>query len=250
MERITKIGFFHFGSGYGAPMKALRCALAEKAQEDLKGALIVLPEGFNIGKCYHDTKADIDPEPDVIAALKAEALKYEIAFVGALILDSQRKKRNSAYLIDADDASPMCHKMVPDGMGDYDPCRDRCDEHNPKLYGGTLLGCLICADSDPPRPVPWREPSVERDRLNAVIKKMPLGTTIPTILCIPAHPHTLSGSGAPGAWPGYTVIFASSCDGADRGSSIGHLGETLADAEGPENVIKIVDLPVRGVPSG
>ena len=46
MEKITKVGFFHFGSGHGAPMKALRCALREKAAKDLHGALIVLPEGF------------------------------------------------------------------------------------------------------------------------------------------------------------------------------------------------------------
>src|SRR5712692_8213275 len=117
MEKTTKVGFFHFGSGHGAPMKALRCALREKAAKDLHGALIVLPEGFNIGKCYHDTESDVNPEPDVIAALKAEALKYEIAFVAALILDLQQKKRNSAYLIDADGELPICHKMVPDGLG-------------------------------------------------------------------------------------------------------------------------------------
>jgi hypothetical protein len=248
MERATRIGFFHFGSGHGKPMKALRCALGTKALEDLKGALIVLPEGFNIGKCYHDTEADTNPEPDVIAALKAEAVKYGIAFVAALILDSHGKKRSSAYLIDANDESTMCHKMVRDGMGNYDPCRNCCDEHNPKPYGGALLGCLICADSDPPRPLSWRDPSAERVRLNGVINKMPPKTTTLTIFCVPAHPHTLSGSGAPGAWRNYTVIFASSCDGTDCGSSIGHLGETLAVAEGPANVIRIVDLPVPTSP--
>jgi predicted amidohydrolase len=247
MDRIAKIGFFHFGNGHGAPMRALRCELRKKAPEDLKNALVVLPEGFNIGKCYHDSKAEVNPEPNVTRALKSEALKYEIMFVAALILESQQKKRSSAYLINADGESPLCHKMVPDGMGDYDPCRDCCDENNPRAYGGALVGCLICADSDPPRPLSWREPNEERARLSAVINKMRSRTTTPTILCIPAHPHTLSGGGAPSAWPNYTVIFASSCDRAGHGSSIGHLGQTLAEAEGPANVITIVNLPV---PSG
>jgi len=249
MDKIAKIGFFHFGSGHGAPMRALRCALGKKAREDLKGALILLPEGFNTGKCYHDTKANVNPEPNVTEALKAEALKYEIAFVAALILESQQKKRNSAYLIDADGGSLLFHKMVPDGMGDYDPCTDCCDKHNPRAYGGALVGCLICADSDPPRPRSWGDANnVERDRLSAVINNMPPGATAPTILCIPAHPHTLSGGGAPSAWPKYTVIFASSCDSVGHGSSIGHLGRTLADAEGPANVITIVSLPLPAGP--
>jgi hypothetical protein len=36
MEKITKIGFFHFGRDYGTPIRALRCALEAKGKAAVK----------------------------------------------------------------------------------------------------------------------------------------------------------------------------------------------------------------------
>ena len=165
MEKITKVSFFHFGTGYAKPLEALESSLRAKGRDELSGALILLPEGFNIGKCYHDQAAPEQPEADVISRLKLKAGEYDIAFVATLILEFEGIRRNCACLIDAEDDRLLCMKMVPDGMGDYKECTSACDENNPILYGDAVLGCLICADINPSQRKSYKEVRPDRDRL-------------------------------------------------------------------------------------
>jgi predicted amidohydrolase len=242
MEKITNIGFFHFGREYGNPIEALRCALEARGKAAVKGALIVLPEGFNVGECYHDSTDQRRPEECVIDRLKYLTLEYGVAFVAALVLDLGGKKRNSAYLIDQNEYWLICHKMLQDDFGVYEGWNEGGVEGNPQSFGGIMIGCLICADSDPPQRRSWTEQRPDIERKIAVAFACRADGNISKVLCIPSHSHLMSGKEAPRAWPDHTIVYASSCDKAIRGSSIGHLGRTLAEAEGPTNVVEVVGL--------
>ena len=57
--------YFHFGLDHSDPFGSLKTALIEKAgKQDVAGALIVLPEAFNIRKKYWDRSSPCVIRPD------------------------------------------------------------------------------------------------------------------------------------------------------------------------------------------
>jgi predicted amidohydrolase len=244
MELTVKVGYFHFGKDHGTPMEALRCELNKQAKEKLADTLLVLPEAFNIGKCYCDSSVPDNSQAGILDLLKAEAQARSITFVAGLILESNGVTRNSAYFIGGADSFPMCHKMVPDGIGRYAVCAENCDVHNPLPHRGGLVGCLICADSDPPQNRSYLEVRPDLRRWERIVGLMRAEQSKPVIFCVPAHPHTLKGAGAPSAWPEFLVVFASSCMKPDYGSSIGDHGHLVVEADGPINVVDIAGIKV------
>ena len=49
---FSNVGFFRFVAGYETPVPSLETALEKHGR--VGGSLIVLPEGFNIGKYYRN----------------------------------------------------------------------------------------------------------------------------------------------------------------------------------------------------
>src|ERR1700685_3197425 len=81
MDLITRIGFFHYGKHHSTPLDAFRVELEKLSKDAIKGALVVLPEGFNLGRCYHDATIEPTPEPDIIEKLHCLTHDYEFAIV-------------------------------------------------------------------------------------------------------------------------------------------------------------------------
>src|SRR5579863_1032205 len=107
---LHKVGFFHFGSGYGNPKEALESALQEAQDEDKRlpstldpsDSLIILPEAFNIGRAY---RAEGQPNFDrsILERLRGVAAEFRVAFVAGLIVSEgggPTPPNSAAYLID------------------------------------------------------------------------------------------------------------------------------------------------------
>ena len=243
VEKITKIGFFHFGKDYDKPMETLRRALNKWPRQTVSGALLVLPEGFNICRLYSDTNGTCTPVADVVSLLKVLTKEYDISILACLILEISGKKRNCSVLIDGDDEFPICEKMVDDGSQNYVPSTEDYDRANPKPYKDVLIGCLICADSEPPKPINYADPRPDIERCQSFRKAMKATEYAPEIVCIPSHPTTNSTQALPICWQDYNaIVYASSSSGIDRGSCIGFNGKELLNMQGEVSGIRFADL--------
>jgi len=154
---IENLGFFRFVENLAAPIQELTTAIdreivSKKAADpdwDIKRSLIVLPEAFNLGRPYERS----DASPSVEAKAMLHALRFDIAqhhsvalIVG--LLEEKPGRRNSAYWIDAEGETLMCHKVDEDETGLYRPCRDiNPDRLNPILCHNAQVGALICLDA-------------------------------------------------------------------------------------------------------
>src|SRR5579862_2997397 len=122
----SKLGFFRFVANYGDPLWSLHSALGSIGGSELCGSLIVLPEGFNIGKSYRGTGI-CNHETAILADLQETARRCNVAFVVGLIIkegNSPEPPYSSAYLVDGFRANLICHKGTPDGSGTaYTPCQ-------------------------------------------------------------------------------------------------------------------------------
>lgn len=107
---IVKVGFFHFGHYHDSPIPELEEALLQKRQE-VRDSLIVLPEGFNIGKPYK-SRGKCDTDAGVISSLHTLARVFQVAFVAGLIVDegdAAIPPYNSGYVINSYYREPICH---------------------------------------------------------------------------------------------------------------------------------------------
>lgn len=149
MDPITKIGFYN-PAGPAEPMATLAATLEERRKE-LSGSLLVLPEAFNIGTCY-SPQASIQDDPLVLCKLQGLCSDFDICVVAGLIIRGPIDRGlahpyNSSYLIDGSGGSLLCHKMLKDNQGPYEPCSDGCDGHNATAYRNIALCSLICMDA-------------------------------------------------------------------------------------------------------
>jgi predicted amidohydrolase len=184
-EPLARIGFFHFGTGHNLPLASLEFALAEKGRNEVAGSLIVLPEGFNIGKLYTD-RGPCDSDPAIICRLGIISERYNVAFVAGLIVSDTScvaPPYSSAYLIDRTLSVPLCRKQRRDRMHATNyTATYNSDICNPFFYRGLSISALICMDSpDKPR-LEWL------DVLRA--RTPPVAPPRQRVLCIPAHMDT------------------------------------------------------------
>jgi hypothetical protein len=70
-----KLGFFRFVADYDKPLESLEAAI--KTHGDVGGSLIVLPEGFNIGKYYRD-QGECNYSRSVIDRLQEIAGRFDV----------------------------------------------------------------------------------------------------------------------------------------------------------------------------
>lgn len=241
---ITKAGFFHFGSHHDSPIPELKEALSRKRNE-LPDSLIVLPEGFNIGKPYK-CRGKCDTNAGIISNLHTLASVFGVSFVAGLIVDEgsgSTPPYNSAYLINSYYHEPICHKMFGDGWHkggsmneeNYSRCTNGFDLHNPSRYDGVSIAALVCADASPD---PSRAPR-EFLRRETVLSLLAKASTPWKILCIPACVSQHFSRGAMGgvidlSWHQQSmVIVLANSDPHDVGSFItnetGRIVASVAD---------------------
>lgn len=188
---LRRAGFFHFVRSHCNPLGELTKAMSEVSPTtDLAGSLIVLPEGFNLGRAY-DLSSNPKDEPRlhercVLECLRQIAASYEVAFVvGVIEIDT---RRNSAYFVDAGTPRLMCHKIINDQSREYEPCTSDCQGENPITYPeGTCVGALICADAIDNRPTPFEGAKAAYERRCKLEAKL-CGKR--SLVCVPAHMDT------------------------------------------------------------
>ena len=185
---LQKVGFFHFGADHSMPIQALKRALEHA--DDIEGALIVLPEAFNISVPYRG-EGDRNFDPSVLDKVKDLAERFGVAFLAGLIIQEccgSRPPYSGAYLITGKQHTLMCYKAANDGTTDwnYTPRVGTNDFNNPISYEGIRIGALICADANPPK-IPLQ---CMLEHTNSMRKRMDKIVDDCDVLCVPAHMNT------------------------------------------------------------
>ncbi len=181
VRMFTQAGFFHFGCEHNKPIESLRAALC---RADTSGALVVLPEAFNIGKHYRDDDRACDYHPAVLKALLALSVEFKVTFVAGLVVRRcgfpERPPLSAAYLISGPARRTlMCYKRLPDNSRNYTPCEGQnCDAMNPLLCNGHWIGATICRDLDD-----FERSIALQNRFDAVDK----ADNPCRFLCVPGH---------------------------------------------------------------
>jgi len=249
---FTKLGLFRFVKGYDQPVHSLKSALRKCG--DVDGSLIVLPEGFNIGRTYYPKGFNIGGnnlatvvgrrDPCVLRCLQDLAGDYGTTFVAGLIIDPPdapsvpSKPFCSSYLIDG--AHPpvlLCRKMGDDGSGNYTRCEEHYDVKNPYRYGDDVfIASLLCLDLTD-------ETLTIQQRLLRLKSALAVASCPQKILCVPANMG--SQNGAPEiakSWPGAYFILANSLRSQCR--SLIAKGEVtlLEDDWGDDNAVRLCTL--------
>jgi len=118
---FSKIGFFRFVTGYDTPVPSLKSAL-EKCGS-VGSSLIVLPEGFNIGK-YYRNEGRCNYDRKAHEALQSLAANCNVTFVAGMIVEESNGPMppfSSVHLIDASSCTLICRKHGDDGSQNYTP---------------------------------------------------------------------------------------------------------------------------------
>jgi len=151
---ITRIGFFHFVENYAEPVEELSAALKKTELDDIKGALVVLPEAFNLGRFYRDAvpPGRFYPTALILDQLGDLAQQFGVIFVGGVleVLPSGNPSPpyNSAFLVPPrGSAEPtiMSRKAEQGPPGLYTTFDGRCGQ-NPILCGQVHIAALVCND--------------------------------------------------------------------------------------------------------
>jgi hypothetical protein len=214
------VGYFHFGLNHSDPFGSLRTALIEKRRlQRVEGALIVLPEAFNIRKDYWDQESPCVVRPDDLSQTQKVAQDFGVSFVAGLVLAENVGYSSAYFICGGSDPALMCHKTckddlgrddgIPDGMEfNYRTCdADSCDKDNPHTEtfedAKTVIAALICVDAKPPRNRfdPYdtkREPSPQEKRRNRVNQSIEERGGDCQIVCIPACVVNDFSGGQPG----------------------------------------------------
>ena len=228
--RVDKVGFFHFGENHADPFGSLHDALSE-SEEDVADSLIVLPEGFNIGKLYRDPAQSCDFDLSILPQLKALSEKSGVTFVSGLIVDDNsgiNPPYSSAYLIDGSGYKLMCHKALPDFSGNYTTCEAECDIENPIQHHNVSVAAVICRDIEDSQRC--RDLLTARERINHECQ----------IVCIPACIGShFSGHSAP---LDEVVVVLANSDPEGRESFIAAQGVELLGHRGTDNKVFVKAL--------
>jgi predicted amidohydrolase len=219
---FTSIGFFHFGKDHGKPILALDAAISDFKCKGgtLENSLIVLPEGFNLGRHYYGTEP---PKVDlsILDWLAGVSTAFRCAFVAGLIVADTlgvNPPYSSAYLIDGlcQPRQPILtrkkkkdntetSRVFPDHnwVANYTAFLDY--EPRALAHRGLAIAALICLDAQSDM-----EPREDYDlRCDAVAKMLSDCKCQHRLLCIPAN----MSNGFCGGQVGQNIILQESLRG-------------------------------------
>lgn len=253
---FTSVGFFHFGKDYEHPVQALKEAIEEFKTNGgmLKDALIVLPEGFNLGRYYGDDDDTANFDVGILCELAAVSESVGCAFVAGLIIADTpdiHPPYSSGYFIDGDQPIRLLtRKTLGDHTASPSPHRNYCNytplygsfKSDFVVYRGVTIAALICRDA-----MDWRSYYHNDDQFMASFQST---DTAFRVMCIPANTEryfskeaTIGTKVADGlAWVRTVNVFANSHK--NHLSFVSGLdGEIItSDAKGPVNCIRTVAL--------
>lgn len=231
-SRITKIGAFHFGNiDKSDPIRSLTDSLAD-ASGNLEGALIVIPEAFNIREGYWSDHRYVDASIKTI--LKEISRCFKIALVAGLIEEGTLgSASSSAYLIDCELCEFLSRKTRDDGSRNYVPSPEVQD--TAVLHRGVCLSALVCMDAANDFPG-------LSDRHHRLLKQMDALNPAPSVLCVPARMGTYGTKEVGESWSPY-VTFALSNGTSSHPSILWPKdNESVAAIEKDLNAVRTVAL--------
>lgn len=175
---LRKIGFFHFGYHHSTPKAALEQALLEA--EGSEGALIVLPEAFNIAVSYR-SPGERNFDRVILSDLQGLSNRFKTTFVAGLIVmesEGTTPPQSACYLVGRTCSILMGYKVGEDDTEghNYTRCAGQADLRNPIEHEGVKVGALICMDANPPAALAPRV----RPRLQRIVADS-------DVVCVPAH---------------------------------------------------------------
>jgi hypothetical protein len=267
---IHRIGFFHFVAETAHPIDALKKTLTQSAA-DASGALIVLPEAFNIADDYWRPLGprlrQANTEKVILFDLRHICREFSVCFVAGLIVgvpNGPDPPHSSAWLIDSNDFWLLSLKHSNDGTGvgpngrqdytpNYTPCSEGCDVRNGVCYDNLSIAALLCMDAYPKDGTYGPANSRRHELLRAKLAECtPRGAH--GVVCVPSHMQEIGREGIYPYWPGCYVVLANSCVGGP-GSFIAKVSEgqpqgtddsiLISCTNEHRNRLEVIDLPDR-----
>ena len=239
---LNRIGLFHFGINQNDPLGELQSAMY--AANDITDSLIVLPEGFNIGK-YYWSSGDCDYGSDVVSQLQDLSRRFHVAFVAGLIIketNGPQPPYSSVYLIDGCRSTPVCHKEGDDGSRNYTPDTGNGDINNPiQSHENVCIGALICMDALTDTRV-----DAHRDERHQMLRReIDRSNCACRVVCIPGCMDSYYNRNLVAkCWGAYYVVLANSRE-CGCGSFISKDGGIVEEVCPPENRICTVKVGVE-----
>jgi predicted amidohydrolase len=239
---LNRIGLFHFGINHKDPIGELQSAM--HAENDISDSLIVLPEGFNIGK-YYWSPGVCDYGSDVVSQLQDLSRTSHVAFVAGLIIketNGPQPPYSSVYLIDGCRSTPVCYKEGDDGSRNYTPDTGNGDINNPiQSHENVCIGALICMDAVKDERVDARRD----ERHQMLCREIDRSNCACRVVCIPGCMDSNHNRSAVAKRLGaYYVVLANSHE-CGCGSFISKNGGIVKDVCLPENRICTVEVGVE-----
>lgn len=254
-KMLSRIGFFHFGSGYGYPVEELVFALDKKGRDAVGNSLIVLPEGFNIRTRHSNPTGPCDFNPSVLRTLRDVAKEWVVVFVAGLIVDTDKHvypPYNAAYLIDGVSHKLICYKNGGDNSSvenckqttpHYTEHKRPCDVNNPLLHSDVSISVLICIDAD----ILMND---DDERYKVLYNRSKTANDVFQIICVPASARFSSFRGFSEKWPNHYVVVSDSGSRLQESFIARGAQPPLSCASGEENKIVLFDLPPKSTDEG
>jgi predicted amidohydrolase len=265
---FTSIGVFHFGKDHGKPILALESAISDFIGNGgtLKNSLVVLPEGFNLGRHYYGMEPPKD-DLSILDCLASLSTTFQCAFVAGLVVKDTpgvSPPYSSAYLIDGlcqprqqiltrkkKKDSTETSRVFPDDswVANY----TACPTYEPRALSqrGLAVAALICLDAESDL-----ESRDDYDlRCDAVAKMLSDCKCRHSLLCIPAY----MSNGLDGGRIGANIILRESLRGtihALANSCAGHVSSFITNRQGEivlnvgRDVNQIVTAPLTQATAG
>jgi predicted amidohydrolase len=249
-SNFTSVGFFHFGTDHQNPITALKSAIDEfkGSGGTLNDALIVLPEGFNLGRRYDDDST-ANFETAIVGDLERLSEGEGCTFVAGLIIADTPgiyPPYNSAYLIDGHQHIQLLARKT---TGDhtvspypywkhYNYTPHESFKSEVMSYRGVVVAALVCVDG------------LDSARHNPeFLKTFQNIETTHRVLCIPAStgeyfgPEYTSGSKVTQRGGKQAIIVIANSH-RTHPSFVSDLSGVIVslDAKGPLNCIQTVPL--------
>ena len=241
---LNRIGLFHFGINQNDPLGELQSAMY--AANDISDSLIVLPEGFNIGK-YYWCPGVCDYGSEVVSTLQDLSRRFHVAFVAGLIIKEANGLQlpySSVYLIDGCRSTPVCHKEGDDRSRNYTPDPGNGGINNPiQSHENVCIGALICVDAvKDARVDPRRD-----ERHQMLCREIAKSNCTCKVVCIPGcMDSNHSRNAVAKRWEAYYVVLANSHEcGCGSFISKGKDGGIVKEVCLPKNRICAVEVGVE-----